>query len=913
MKKNLLWVVILCCFGLSRVSQAGPVEDGWKSYHHQKFEESLEFFKKAINQNSKDADAYRGAAYTYFQLSRSDLAIQHALESEKLNSNLSPVKEKISFPGFKDRVEIIGDNKSLLGWSYYFLKNYDKAIAILKPLSVQHPDWVDAKDVLARSLLEKGKLQEAQKLLEEVQKLNAHYVGVFFGLSRLKDLQLAQVYEGWGYLNNYQYKKALASFNQAVQNQDKKIPESEMWRIHLGRGWAQYWLANYEAAEMNFKKTLELHADAANARKGLAYCAFKTKKFSQAITQLQAHLREEPGDSDTILNLGWSYYYNKNHDDAVKQFSVLAKTYPLMADPHEGLCLTYDVKGDSTQSRKSFEKLIAINPMASQSEVFKKMLLSHQDWKNIDNYIGWSFYNKGYFTNAAVHFEAALKKDATHWEAQKGFAFSAFQLGKNEMALAQLKTVLKDTKTDDERIVVLNTQGWANYNVKKYNDAIESFSSSLKLNDKTLDTLRGLGWSYLQKKDYKNSIDYFEKTAALYPLNADARNGLGWAFLYKENLTRAADEFDKTLMLLPGHLEAQAGLLKINKNLALINEGWNYYDAFNAQKAQSRFNLALQKLGPSEQWRAYTGLGWCAYSKGQLPTALQFFEKSHKIKSDDPRTLKGLGYTNYALKKYSQSADSLKLYTQQYPLDATTLGYLSWSYLRSNQLEMAKKSFEQLVEKYPNLPEAYGGLSLVQYKQGNEKEAHKNFITAVNLSAVIVSLPEYSEMLEKYKSWNDVYTVSGFGYLNSYNYIMAENSFSLALSRKSDDQDATRGTGLVHYYQRRYDKAIENLKSLKLSADEDNTWGVASVVLAALGWSYYYNTQYSESIDVFDQLARMHKKSNYFAEPHNGLGWNYLALQQNDKAVAAFEKALLISPFYASAQRGIANIAVMKK
>ena len=915
---RILWVVIVVSF-LSfslRAEKDNAVQQGWENYHSKKFVDAMASFKKSPQNNP---DALVGMAYAEFKLGRYWDAVYHIKAAQKISPTFETIHEKITLPGVEGEFDVDGNGKSLLGWSYYLLGYYNDAIKTLKEVTKEHPDWVASRHGLGLAFVAMGKLPQAKQEFQEIKKHDPKYAGADIGLSTIgaiksyqaQNVALEPIYKAWYQLNIGSYKVAVNQFNAILQNTTKRVPKGELWRVHLGLAWSQYWLGDFAKAKQNFMSALDQNANTAYARKGMAFCEFKMKQFDKAITQLKRYLEEVPGDTDAIINIAWSYYNKKDYQNAIQEFSFLTINYPLIADAHFGLTLCFYEGKNFTKAKESFARAVNLYPWYVDGPLFKQMLTEQKDWKAVNNDIGWAFYYKADYKKAMTHFEMAGNgHDKFNL---KGRAYTSWQLAKNDQAISLLNEFLQQSITKDEKVEALNSLGWSHYNKAQYNEAINAFNESRKIYN-SLEAVRGLGWAYHKKKDFQNAITHFEALAKDYPLLADAKNGLGWAYFGKNDFTRAADEFDKCLLLLPGHYEAQLGLSKINKNFIQVNEAWYWYNIGYIQKAQGRFMAVLNKLPESEKWRAHAGIAWCYYSLGQTQKALSIFkEKVLAVRPNDPMTLRGIGFAHYILGQYAEEVPYLEKFSSQYPLSSEGQGYLSWASFRAGKFDQALKHFKKFMEQYPLLPEAQGGLALTYFKLNQPEKAHEQMLKAVNLSSVISNLPDYQAMLEEHTDWSDVFAISGWGYLNSFYYLEAEKYFNLALVHNPDDVEVQRGLGLVQYYMGTYTKASQTLsKVARELKDSEKIWGKKSVVLSALAWSYYFSGQNENSIQAFQELVDLHASNDIYADPYDGLGWNYLKLKDYSKAKEAFNKALSLAPMYASPKRGLASIPAKK-
>ena len=110
-------------------------------------------------------------------------------------------------------------------------------------------------------------------------------------------------------------------------------------------------------------------------------------------------------------------------------------------------------------------------------------------------------------------------------------------------------------------------EGLALNNLKKYNEAIESFDRILKIDPKDLGALFNKGRALHNLNDLTNAIICYNRVLAFNPKNAKAWRWKGFALRSLERFEEAVKCFDKEIELEPN--DDYSGIYWYNKGLML--------------------------------------------------------------------------------------------------------------------------------------------------------------------------------------------------------------------------------------------------------------------------------------------------------------------------------------------------------
>ncbi len=183
----------------------------------------------------------------------------------------------------------------------------------------------------------------------------------------------------------------------------------------------------------------------------------------------------------------------------------------------------------------------------------------HTSFDFARNYLslGFGFFDRGYFEQAQLYFQQALKDNPESAEALYGLG-SAY--------LQQQKT--SDARECFERVLQLHAgypgtlpNAWNNLGILaaregKTDVAIEHFERALQTDPEHSIALQNLGNAYRQKKDWPQAKRTLEKSLALDPDDPEANYGLAMVYAQTNDTSRAYEYLQKALLARPAYPEA---------------------------------------------------------------------------------------------------------------------------------------------------------------------------------------------------------------------------------------------------------------------------------------------------------------------------------------------------------------------
>lgn len=208
-------------------------------------------------------------------------------------------------------------NLTLLGDIYESMNSYQR--------SIDAYDAIDKDSVLKQNAeLEVAvNLQRLEKKDEAKARLKALVA------SDPKDYD-AQVTLGNLYRNNEEFAPAADAYNSAIALIDK--PERDNWTVYYYRGIALERIKQWDKAEPDFRKALELEPDQPMVLNYLGYSMVDKKiNLNEAIAMVRKAVELKPNDGYIVDSLGWAHFRLGEYEEAVKQLERAVELKP--ADP----------------------------------------------------------------------------------------------------------------------------------------------------------------------------------------------------------------------------------------------------------------------------------------------------------------------------------------------------------------------------------------------------------------------------------------------------------------------------------------------------------------------------------------------------------------------------------------------------
>lgn len=194
------------------------------------------------------------------------------------------------------------------------LEENDRAIDIYQEIPVKSPFYRDAELRLALILADTGKSEEAIRHLSALEK------------EFPEDQRISMAMTGV-YMQDKAYDKAVEVMDRAIA----RIPhlEKENWLMLYQRGMAEERLKEWDKAEPDFRKALELYPNQPQVLNYLGYSLIdRNEKLDEALNMVKKAAELRAQDGYIVDSLGWAYYKLGRYDEAVKTLENAIKLRP---------------------------------------------------------------------------------------------------------------------------------------------------------------------------------------------------------------------------------------------------------------------------------------------------------------------------------------------------------------------------------------------------------------------------------------------------------------------------------------------------------------------------------------------------------------------------------------------------------
>ncbi|TAL22330.1 MAG: tetratricopeptide repeat protein [Nitrospirae bacterium] len=140
----------------------------------------------------------------------------------------------------------------------------------------------------------------------------------------------------------------------------QKSPNKAVPHVNLGNAFVRRCVL--ERAEKEFKLALEINPRDIRAINGLAVIYLKQKNYDEAIRLFEILAKDKTNEPGFDSNLGVAYMGKGLLDKAIEQFKAALNVDPDFPDAHSNLGLAYKKKGMLKEAKEEFEKALQLSP-----------------------------------------------------------------------------------------------------------------------------------------------------------------------------------------------------------------------------------------------------------------------------------------------------------------------------------------------------------------------------------------------------------------------------------------------------------------------------------------------------------------------------------------------------------------------
>jgi tetratricopeptide (TPR) repeat protein/S1-C subfamily serine protease len=370
---------------------------------------------------------------------------------------------------------------------------------------------------------------------------------------------------------------------------------------------------------------------------------------------------------------------------------------------------------------------------------------------------GLTLYESGKFTEALIAFGEATRipnfYPAWKW---KSVILSNFR--KYDEALLAIKKAIEvaggcNIRTAEDAggcVTLYLEQGHVLNEIKRYQEAIDSYSRAIALNSDFAAAYNNRGNTYDALKQYDKALTDYNKAIALNSDDTMAYYNRGVTYSALKQYDKALADYNKAIALNPDFA------------MAYPNRGVTYSALKQYDKALTDFNKAIT-LNP-DYARAYSNRGATYSALKQYDKALTDYNKAIALNSDDTMAYYNRGVTYSALKQYDKALTDYNKAIALNSEDAIAYPNRGVTYYFLKQYDKALTDYNKAIALNPDFAMAY-------YNRGLTYSALKQYDKA---------LTDYNKAIALNSDYAMAYQNRGATYLDLQQYDKAMQDFQKA-------------------------------------------------------------------------------------------------------------------------------------
>jgi len=190
-------------------------------------------------------------------------------------------------------------------------------------------------------------------------------VVIVFGLNYFQTKHLDK---GWNYLNNNQYQMAISEFNL------EKEKNSDQYWVYAGLGKAYELLGDFEEAQYNYKKAIDLDSTIDYSYRGLGNISLNMGEYDLAQEYAEEAIkRQDFSHSKNYLLLGQVFFKKGNYERAQEEFKKAIEIEPGVDSGYIGFGFNVlhsekcYLKGECSLATNAFKIALTLNPNSAYS------------------------------------------------------------------------------------------------------------------------------------------------------------------------------------------------------------------------------------------------------------------------------------------------------------------------------------------------------------------------------------------------------------------------------------------------------------------------------------------------------------------------------------------------------------------
>jgi tetratricopeptide (TPR) repeat protein len=204
-----------------------------------------------------------------------------------------------------------------------------------------------------------------------------------------------------------------------------KNPDCWLGHYNIGNALAQK--GQIDEAITEYRRSLEIYPNYAQARTNLGNALFKKGHLDEAIAQYQKSLQINPNLAVAHANLGNALFQKRQPDPAIEQYQLAVKADPNYAQAHGNLGVALFLKGELDEAIAQYQKALDINP----------------NYAEVRTNLGNALLQKGQLDEAIKQYQTAVKSSPNYALAHANLGVALLQRGELNHAITEFQEALR--------------------------------------------------------------------------------------------------------------------------------------------------------------------------------------------------------------------------------------------------------------------------------------------------------------------------------------------------------------------------------------------------------------------------------------------------------------------------------------
>ena len=360
---------------------------GWKALERNELRPAEEIARAALRQNPRDSESLSLLGVSLF--------LQH-----RFPEAIAPLGEVFQ----EAHTEGVGFR---LGYCYLALGDPVSAAAVLEKEVKAFPKLIDAYNLLAISLMQQSRNQEALTVLASALERDPRSAGTHLNL-------------GNALTNLRRHEEAIACFEKAVELQ----PDLSQAHNNLGHAFKE--LKRFDKAIESYEQALRIAPSDFEVHNNLGTVLVASGRRGEAIASYRSALAVNPNYAPALNNLGVALDELHCHEEAVECFQKALAQDPGYAEAHASLGMNFRTQKRLDEAIACLQKALRIKPDTIEALV----------------HLGAACQEHGRSEEAVAHFQRAILLKPDSAEAHHNLGISLQGLSRHDEAITSFRRAL---------------------------------------------------------------------------------------------------------------------------------------------------------------------------------------------------------------------------------------------------------------------------------------------------------------------------------------------------------------------------------------------------------------------------------------------------------------------------------------